>query len=220
MTDSSSHSWTRDLRELAQTAWPLMLATGLFSITLFVDRLFLYRYSDAAAAAAMSSGTLFWSVTCLPVGICGYTNTFVSQYLGVGRLDRALHSVWQGMLLGIVLVPLLVLLGWFSGDLFLLAGHEPTLAKAEGDYFWWLVPGAAATIVAASLVGLFAGSEKTIVLLYCDAAATILNAVLDWALIFGNLGFPKLGVQGAAIASSISLCLKLLLLAWFAYRYL
>ena len=59
----------------------MMLATGLFSITLFVDRLFLYRYSDAAAAAAMSSGTLFWSVTCLPVGICGYTNTFVSQYL-------------------------------------------------------------------------------------------------------------------------------------------
>lgn len=220
MTDSTSHSWTRDLRELAQTAWPLMLATGLFSITLFVDRLFLYRYSDAAAAAAMSSGTLFWSVTCLPVGICGYTNTFVSQYLGVGRLDRALHSVWQGILLGLVLVPLLVLLGWFAGDLFLLAGHEPSLAKAEGDYFWGLVPGAAATIVAASLVGLFAGSEKTIVLLYCDAAATILNAVLDWGLIFGNLGLPKLGVLGAAIASSVSLCLKLLLLVWFAYRYL
>lgn len=218
--DSLQRRWAHDFRELAQTAWPLMLSTGLFSITLFVDRLFLYRYSDAAAAAAMSSGTLFWSVTCLPVGICGYTNTFVSQYLGVRRLDRALHVVWQGILLGIVLIPFLVLLGWFSGDLFRMAGHEPSLAKAEGDYFQWLVPGAAATIIAASLVGLFAGSERTLVLLYCDAAATCINAVLDWGLIFGNLGMPALGVQGAAIASSVSLVLKLLLLVGFAWKYL
>ncbi len=216
---TSQRSWMDEFQELIQTAWPLMLSTGLFSITLFVDRLFLYRYSDAAAAAAMSSGTLFWSVTCLPVGICGYTNTFVSQYLGVGRLDRALHLVWQGILFGVSLVPLLVLLGWYSGDLFLLAGHEATLAKAEGDYFWCLVPGAAATIVAASLVGLFAGSEKTLVLLYCDAAATAVNAFLDWGLIFGNLGLPELGIKGAALASSISLCLKLMLLVWFATKY-
>ncbi|MFM8397985.1 MAG: MATE family efflux transporter, partial [Pirellula sp.] len=83
-----------DCKELLKTAWPLMLSTGLFSITLFVDRLFLFQYSDAAAAAAMSAGTLFWSVTCLPAGICGYTSTFVAQYLGVGRVDRALHVVW------------------------------------------------------------------------------------------------------------------------------
>lgn len=220
MTTTTCSTWTEDFWELTRTAWPLMLSTGLFSITLFVDRLFLYRYSDAAAAAAMSSGTLFWSVTCLPVGICGYTNTFVSQYLGVGRLDRALQVVWQGVLLALALVPLLFLLGWYSGDLFLLVGHEANLAKAEGDYFWCLVPGAAATVIAASLVGLFAGTEKTLVLLYCDAAATVVNAVLDWGLIFGNLGLPTLGVKGAAIASSISLCLKLFLLAWFARRYL
>lgn len=220
MMNPSDRNWRSDFEELAQTAWPLMLSTGLFSITLFVDRLFLYRYSDAAAAAAMSSGTLFWSVTCLPVGICGYTHTFVSQYLGVGRLDRALHVVWQGILVGIVLIPLLFLLGWYAGSLFLLAGHEPSLAKAEGDYFWCLVPGAASTIITASLVGLFAGSERTMVLLYCDAAATALNAFLDWTLIFGNLGFPSMGVQGAAIASSVSLCLKLMLLIAFAYRYL
>jgi MATE family multidrug resistance protein len=220
MTPATSNPWIDDFRELVRTAWPLMLSTGLFSITLFVDRLFLYRYSDAAAAAAMSSGTLFWSVTCLPVGICGYTNTFVSQYLGVRRLDRAIQVVWQGVLLGLSIIPLLFVLGWYSGDLFRLAGHSPALAKAEGDYFWCLVPGAAATVIAASLVGLFAGSEKTLVLLYCDAAATVVNAVLDWALIFGNLGLPALGVRGAAIASSISLCLKFAILVWFANRYL
>jgi MATE family multidrug resistance protein len=197
-----------------------MLSTGLFSITLFVDRLFLFQYSDAAAAAAMSAGTLFWSVTCLPTGICGYTSTFVAQYLGVRRVDRAMHVVWQGCLLALALSPILVLLGLFSYRLFVAFGHSPELAKFEYEFFLGLVPGACATILSSALVGLFAGSGRPIVLLYCDAIATATNVVLDYGMIFGNLGFPRWGVAGAAIASSISLSLKCILLVIFAYWYL
>ena len=206
-----------DCAELLKTAWPLMLSTGLFSITLFVDRLFLFQYSDAAAAAAMSAGTLFWSVTCLPAGICGYTSTFVAQYLGVKRLDRALHVVWQGCLIAIALVPLLILLGAYSYRLFRFFGHSEQLSQFEYEFFLGLVPGACATILGSALVGLFAGGGRPVVLLYCDAIATITNVVLDYILIFGKLGFPELGVKGAALASSISLTLKCLLLVWFAY---
>lgn len=197
-----------------------MLSTGLFSITLFVDRLFLFQYSDAAAAAAMSAGTLFWSVTCLPAGICGYTSTFVAQYLGVRRVDRAMHVVWQGCLLALALAPILILLGLFSYRLFTAFGHSPELAKFEYEFFLGLVPGACATILSSALVGLFAGSGKPIVLLYCDAIATAVNVVLDYGMIFGNLGFPRWGVAGAAAASSISLTLKCVMLAVFAYWYL
>jgi len=210
----------QDCAELLQTAWPLMLSTGLFSITLFIDRLFLFQYSDAAAAAAMSAGTLFWSVTCMPVGICGYTSTFVAQYLGVRRLDKALHVVWQGCLLAIALIPLLVALGLYSYWLFRAFGHAEGLAKYEYDFFLGLVPGACATILASALVGLFAGGGRAIVLLYCDGLATLTNVVLDYALIFGNLGAPELGVQGAAMASSISLILKCVLLVVFAVIFI
>ena len=137
-----------------------MLSTGLFSITLFVDRLFLFQYSDAAAAAAMSAGTLFWSVTCLPAGICGYTSTFVAQYLGVRRVDRALNVVWQGSLLALGLVPILVILGLISYRLFIAFGHSKELAQFEYEFFLGLVPGACATILSSALVGLFAGSGR------------------------------------------------------------
>lgn len=197
-----------------------MLSTGLFSITLFIDRLFLFQYSDAAAAAAMSAGTLFWSVTCMPVGICGYTSTFVAQYLGVRRLDKALHVVWQGCLLAIALMPLLIALGLYSYWLFRAFGHAEGLAKYEYDFFLGLVPGACATILASALVGLFAGGGRAMVLLYCDGLATLTNVVLDYALIFGNLGAPELGVQGAAMASSISLILKCVLLVVFAVVFI
>ena len=107
----------KDMAEVLSTAWPMMLSTGLFSITLFVDRMLLYRYSEGSAAAAMAAGTLFWAITCLPSGVCGYTNAFVSQYLAAKRPERAMQVVWQGLLLGLAVVPLLIVCGLLSHPL-------------------------------------------------------------------------------------------------------
>jgi len=208
----------KDLGEVLSTAWPLMLSTGLFSVTLFVDRLLLYRYSDSAASAALGAGTVLWSINCLPIGICGYTNTFVSQYLAAKRPTRALQVVWQGVLLGFAFGPILLILGLLSEPLFAMIGHAPHLAKQEAQYFIWLIPGTWATIIVSSLVGLFSGSGRSTVLLYADFTVTIVNALLDYVLIFGMFGFPELGVQGAAIASSVALILKLVILAALASR--
>ena len=208
----------KDLLEVLATAWPLMLATGLFSITLFVDRSLLYRYSDSAASAALGAGTILWSINCLPIGICGYTSTFVAQYLGVKRPERALQVVWQGVLLSLIFGPMLLLMGVFAEPFFLWIGHAPHLADQEAAYLFWLIPGTWAIIVASALVGLFAGSGRTMILLYADFVVTIVNGVLDYVLIFGMFGFPSLGVRGAAIASSIALILKLVILGVVASR--
>lgn len=208
----------KDLPEVLSTAWPLMLSTGLFSVTLFVDRWMLYGFSDSAAAAALGAGTILWSINCLPIGICGYTNTFVAQYLSANRPSRALQVVWQGVLLGLMCGPFLFALGLFSEPLFSLVGHERHLAEQEAEYFVWLIPGTWATIIASSLTGLFSGSGRSMILLYTDMVVTVVNGVLDYVLIFGVFGFPAMGVRGAALASSIALILKLSVLAWMASR--
>ena len=211
-------NFRKDLAEVLTTAWPMMLATGLFSITLFVDRSLLYGYSDSAASAALGAGTILWSINCLPIGICGYTSTFVAQYLGAKRPERALQVVWQGVLLSLIFGPMLLLIGLFAHPFFTWIGHAPHLAEQEAQYLVWLIPGTWATIVASALVGLFAGSGRTMILLYADLVVTVVNGLLDYVLIFGMFGFPSLGVRGAAIASSIALLLKLTILAVVASR--
>lgn len=208
----------KDLPEVLSTAWPLMLSTGLFSVTLFVDRWLLYGFSDSAAAAALGAGTILWSINCLPIGICGYTNTFVAQYLSANRPSRALQVVWQGVLLGLLCGPFLIAMGMFSEPLFSLVGHERHLAEQEAEYFVWLIPGTWATIIASALTGLFSGSGRSMILLYTDMVVTVVNGCLDYVLIFGVFGFPAMGVRGAALASSIALILKLIVLAWMASR--
>lgn len=207
----------QDLREVISTAWPLMLSTGLFSITLFVDRMLLYKSSEGAAAAAMTAGVVSWAITCLPMGICGYTNTFVAQYLAAKRPDRAMQFVYQGLWLALAVLPILILFAVFSRQFFLLVGHADTLATMESEYFRWLVPACASSILSAALVGLYAGSGRTRVLLISDVVATTLNVVLDYILIFGLFGFPEWGTAGAALASSIAISLKLIVLIYFAW---
>ncbi len=207
----------RDVAEVLSTAWPLMLSTGLFSLTLFVDRMLLYRYSESSAAAAMAAGTLFWALTCFPTGLCGYTSVFVAQYLAAKRPDRALSIVWQGVLMALAVGPFLIAFGFFAKSFFLASGHGEELATQEAAYFVWLVPGAWSTVISASIVGLFAGSGRTRILVVSDMIATAINVVLDLALIFGLWGFPRWGAAGAAIAGSIALLFKLIVLVIFAW---
>ena len=206
----------KDLKEVLSTAWPLMLSTGLFSLTLFVDRMLLFRYSASSAAAAMGAGTILWTINCMPIGVCGYTNTFVAQYLSAKRPTRALQVVWQGILLALCIGPILAIFGYNAELLFSAMGHSENLARQEAEYFVWLIPGTWASIIASALVGLFSGSGRSMILLYTDMVVSVVNAVLDYVMIFGLLGCPELGVRGAAIASSIALILKLVILAYVA----
>ncbi|HUP82402.1 MAG TPA: MATE family efflux transporter, partial [Pirellula sp.] len=178
----------------------------------------LFRFSASSAAAAMGAGTILWTINCLPMGICGYTNTFVAQYLSVKRPTRALQVVWQGVLLALCLGPILALIGFYAEPLFSAMGHSENLARQEAEYFVWLIPGTWATIIASALIGLFSGSGRTMVLLYTDMIVTAVNAILDYILIFGMFGCPSLGVRGAAIASSIALILKLFILVYVARK--
>ena len=213
-----SSNLRKDLAEVLTTAWPLMLSTGLFSLTMFVDRLLLFRYSASSAAAAMMAGTILWTINCLPMGVCGYTNTFVAQYLSAKRPTRALQVVWQGILLALCVGPLLAVAGYYAETLFSAMGHSENLVRQEAEYFVWLIPGTWATIIASALVGLFSGSGRSMVLLYTDMVVTVVNAVLAYIMIFGALGCPTLGVRGAAMASSVALILKLVILAYVARK--
>jgi len=126
--------------------------------------------------------------------------------------------VWQGILLALCFGPFLILIGFYAETLFSAMGHSNNLARQEAEFFVWLIPGTWATIIASALVGLFTGSGRSMILLYTDMVVTVVNATLDFILIFGLLGCPALGVRGAAIASSIALILKLVILACVARK--
>ena len=190
--------------EVLQIAFPLILSTGSWTIQHFIDRIFLTWYSQEAIAASMPASMVSWTVTSLFVGTASYINTFVAQYFGAKKFERIGASVWQGIYLAILATPIIFIFYPISDGFFQFIGHQKSIQELETIYFKMLLLGSPFAIVANAISGFFSGRGKTWVVMWVNAAGMISNIILDYLLIFGNFGFPELGIKGAGIATVIA----------------
>ncbi len=184
--------------------YPLMLSQMSFTLQTCVDRLFLTWYSEEALAGAVTGLFTTYGVLGIFVATGEYLTTFIAQYQGAGRPERIGSAVWQGIYFSALAGLLVALLTPFVGPLFDLAGHAPSLRAHEVTYSRLLLLGAFPVILMATLSSFFAGRGRTGVVLLVNLIATLVNVALDYAWIFGRLGFPRAGVAGAAYATILS----------------
>ena len=198
--------WTEEggYRQLLVVAIPLILSTAAWSIQHFVDRMFLSWYSPEAIAAATPAGVLNFSLMSLFIGTAGYASTFVAQYYGAKRYQRIGPVIWQGVYISVLGGGVLLFFIPFARPLFDLVGHDPLVRGHEVAYFQVLCLGGGPVIASSAMAGFFAGRGRTWPVMWVNAMATAVNIVLDYALVFGNWGFPELGIKGAGIATALS----------------
>lgn len=205
-------------REVLQIALPLVISSLSWTIMTFTDRILLRWYSGEAMTAAFSGSVIWFNSLCLPLGICAFANTFVSQYFGAGNREGVSRSAWQAVWIALAFTIPCGLLGWLGPWLFQLAGHAPSMAVLEEQYFGILVWGSGGMLVSQAASAYFGGQGRTRFLMFVDAIFAGLNVVLDLILIFGWQGIPAMGIAGAAWATVISLWLKALTWIWLMLR--
>lgn len=206
-TRQAFHEWWNaesGYREVLQLAWPLFLAQGSTTILQFLDRMFLTWYSAKGLAAAGPSGMLSFTIQALFIGLAGYTAIFVAQYTGAGRPKQAVAVVWQALYLSLLASLLILLLVPVGGYVFRLAGHEPAVQQMERSFFSIFLYGSFVIIGSTALSAYFIGKGMSRIVLHVNLVVVVINAILDYVLIFGRLGFPELGIAGAALASVIA----------------
>ncbi len=191
-------------RQLLVLALPLIVSTGSWSVQHFVDRMFLTWYSSEAIAASMPAGMLNFTLMSVFIGTAGYVNTFVAQYFGADQKNMTGPSMWQGMYVSLLAGVVMLLIAPFSKEIFSVIGHEKAVMEKEIIYFQVLCYGAFPMTAASAMAGFFSGLGKTAIIMWINLWATVVNLSLDYILIFGNFGFPEMGMYGAALASVIS----------------
>jgi MATE family multidrug resistance protein len=202
-------------RAILSLALPLILTMSGQMLMQFIDAIFLSWYSADAIAAVVPAGMTSWLLTSAFVGTAGYTSTFVAQYIGAGKSDRAPHVIWQGVYLSLAAGLLLMLFIPFAPRLFALVGHAPYIQAMEADYFAITCAGAIFIITASAIAGFFIGRGETKIVMIVHILGFAINAFLDYLLIFGKAGLPRLGIAGAAwatVAASMIVALLFLLL--------
>ena len=191
-------------REILQVAYPLMISMGSFTLMQFVDRMFLAWHSSVSIQAAVPAGILSFTFVCGFMALAGYSNTFVAQFVGAGDPAGCSRSTAQSIFVAILSWPVMLALIPVGHVALRFSGHAPEVLEEELIYFNILMIGSVASPLGAAVSGFFTGRSKTLTTMTATIAANLVNLVLDYALIFGNWGFPVMGIRGAAWASVIA----------------
>ncbi len=189
------------LRRLLAIAFPMIVSQTSETVMLFVDRLFLSRVSKLHLAAAMSGGLTNFAVASIFVGIAGYVNAIVAQYYGAKETRQCARAVSQAIYFSLMAVPVLLTVSVFVPHFFELMGHDAEQIPLETVYARWLLGGAVILLLRNALTGFFLGIGRTRIVMFSNIAAMFVNIPLNYVLIFGRLGFPELGMVGAAIGT-------------------
>jgi MATE family multidrug resistance protein len=189
--------------ELLRLAAPLILSQSFMTVQVFVDTVLLAWHDKSGREMAASFPAVMWY--WLGFGFlqvtAGYTSTFVAQYTGAGRPQRVGPAVWQGIYFAVVTGLLFLVMVPAAPYLISLGGHGERLEPLEVIYLQCLSFAALPMLVMAAVNGFFSGRGQTWTVLGIEAFGTAVNVLLALVLIFGELGFPEMGIAGAGWAT-------------------
>lgn len=184
------------------------------------DTVMLGWYSVEALAGVVLGSTMFFVIFIVGAGFAWAVMPLVAAAAEEGDDVRIRRITRMGLWISLGLAGLAMPLMWFSQPLLVAAGQEPEVAARAQAYLriagWGMAPALAVMVLKSYLAAL----ERTRVVLWATLAAAAVNALADYALIFGHWGAPELGLRGAALASVATQAASLVILAVYAVRTL
>jgi MATE family multidrug resistance protein len=213
-------AWRAEAGATLALAWPLAVTNLSQMAMVLTDMAFLGRLSTEALAAATLGGNLYYAVLSLLFGLSFAAAAMLARSRGARRhcVREMRRTVRQAMWAGLAVFPLVLAVMWWTEPLLIAMGQDPAAAAPAQDYARALVWGAAPFYGFMVLRGFLAALERPAPALVISLVAVLVNALLDWALIFGTPLTPGFGVSGAGAASSLGNLAMLLGLALWISR--
>ena len=191
--------------EVLNLAYPVIFGMLGWTVQTLVDTWMVGKLGPSALAATGLGGVIAWTVGSALSGAGVATQTLTARRYGEGRLPVCGSILDHSVLLAILFsVPICSAGVAGSEALMKLFAPDADVLAQGTDYVRWRFVGlVGATVIFASR-GFFAGVGRTRVHLIVAAFTTVINVCLNYVLIFGKLGFPRMGVEGAGLATAIS----------------
>ena len=198
--------WRDEIRATISLSWPMVL-TNLAQIAMTATDVMLMGWAGPQMLAAGALGAnLYFAPLIFGLGLMNATAPMMATELGRHRhsVRDIRRTVRQGLWIAVlVCIPIWLIL-WHVEAILVAMGQDPALAKEAGVYVHWLqwaVLPFYGYIVLRSFVSALERPRWALVIV---VIAVLFNAFANWCLIFGNLGFPKMGISGSGLATTLS----------------
>jgi MATE family multidrug resistance protein len=193
-----------EARRLTQLALPVALSQLAIMSMGFVDLVMVGHYSVEAVAAVSIANPWQYGTLLFAGGFLMALDPVVSQAHGARDGVRAAHALQQGIVLGLLLSPLVVL-AWLATEEVLVAlGQEPRLAHEAERFLLVQAPSVPFFLVYSALRQYLVAREIVRPVLWVVLVANLVNAFGNWLFVFGNWGTPELGVVGSGLATALT----------------
>ena len=194
-----------EFRETLRLGSPLALAEIGWMSTYLVDAIMVGRLPEGAAAIAASSlgNTIFYAIVFFGVGLLYGLDTLVAQSFGRQDHQGCLFFLAQSAWLIVLWTPVTWLLLLATGPLLRWDGIEPVLAAQTLHYLAALQWSTLPLLVYMALRRYLQSINLTTAIMLSLVTANLVNLVADWALLFGHLGAPRMGLAGSGWATGI-----------------
>ncbi|MDY4398316.1 MAG: MATE family efflux transporter, partial [Eubacteriales bacterium] len=192
-------------RVALKLAFPVAMQNLLTSSFILVDTIMVGQLGDLSLSAVGMAGQFGWFLNMITFGMCSGAAVFISQYWGAK--DTA--GIRRTYGIAVVSVCLISALFFVIGLLFpegvvRIFNREPDVVEAGAAYLRIACWSYLATGINMVFCIVLRSTENVKLPMYVSLVTTVLNAFMDYGLIFGAFGLPEMGIQGAALATVIS----------------
>lgn len=205
-------------KEIWRVTYPIFLGLLAQNVINVTDTAFLGRVGEVALGAAAMGGLLYICVYTIAFGFSVGSQILIASRNGEGNYRAVGPIMWQGTTFSFGMAVCLLILMYFSAaPLIRLLITSDSIYGATYEFFTWRIWGFLFAFVNVMFRGLYIGITRTKVLTMNAVVMALVNVVLDYALVFGELGLPEMGVRGAALASVIAEASSLLFFLLYTY---
>ena len=204
--------YSQDTKKVFALAIPAALKSLVDILQSLIDMLMVGMISFYALAAVGVAMQFMMVINVLMTLYVVGGNALISRFIGSGRKKRASSLLFSLGIFSALLSVVVSFLGYFSSEYFYsLLGVEDEVVNLGGEYFRIISLGIIFIFIDALLFNALSASGDTKSSLYIKLASALLNAFLNYILIFGHYGFEAMGIEGAAIATVIAYAFNVLI---------
>ncbi len=205
-------------KELVQLALPITIQSLLVATLGIADVMMVGALGEASVAAVGLATKMHFVTMLLIFGFGNACNVLISQYVGAKQFHKIKQTILLTILAGVVLLLPVVVFFAFKPELWLsLISSDQEVVSLTAEFLVITAIMVLVMVVIMVFETALRALGKTTAPLLLAAISIVANIVLNYLLIFGHMGFPAMGVAGAAWATLISRFLHMLLVLGYVY---